>query len=54
VSRRAAGVAARYDLFVPERRDPQLPRDLTPEKLSFAVGIVLIVVFVAVWALHWA
>lgn len=54
VSSAAVDVEARYDVVVRERRDPELPRDLTPEKLSFAVGVVLILVFVAVWALHWA
>ena len=41
-----------YDVSVSERRDPPLPRDLTPEKISFGIGVLLLGVFVAVWVLH--
>jgi hypothetical protein len=37
---------------VPGRREPSLPRDLTPEKVSFVIGVVLIVVFLVVWVFH--
>jgi 4-hydroxybenzoate polyprenyltransferase len=52
VSARAESGACRYDVTVRESRERPLPRDLTPEKVSFAVGVVLIVIFLAVWVLH--
>ncbi len=40
-----------YDIGVARRRI-DVPRDLTPEKLSFAIGVLLVLVFLAVWVFH--
>jgi hypothetical protein len=51
VSVPAHGLRRGYDIDVARRRT-EVPRDLTPEKLSFAIGVLLVLVFVAVWVFH--
>jgi hypothetical protein len=51
VSALTHGLRRGYDTDVARRRTA-VPRDLTPEKLSFAIGVLLVLVFLAVWVLH--